>query len=581
MIFFDELFIIKRIISISNKGILFMKKFFKGLLITLVVLIILPIALLFIFVFDTGKMSITYDDNFTQQTMSQKLVVDSLDKTVSDKQIKFSLTEQDINNYIYAGIKNNDKLNQYLTQLAIDIKEDSYVLNVSGKAWFFETRAKLTTTLSKETVVSSDGEKEAFVLTVKKMTLGRLTKLKEVISFFLSRFINNETIDALTSSIHLHSDLKNSKLFIYTEDLREMINKGLTGGSGASDFYFSFINDFLDLNLINIDFYGGESLSIDVNLERLTGNDYDASLGENVYYPMNYDDTTTKLTINGEEKKLSLDVIREALTYLMNNQIVNMSNINQVSDFLFNGYNGTSAPDVNLTSIGIPVKETYKGFNLVTSEDVDELLTNAASTFDGYSISLDSFDIANLKESEINLFMKTQSALGNKFFLQREVADSQNKINYIALDNAYMNLYNGAAIVSVGLNINGLETWATLKMDADTSNTDAHKLVFKPADLYFGKASEKLALSDDSKKVIYETLAEAVNQSSFKFERDGKLTISFDSLFTNVINNIDTSNPIMAEYKTFLQNNADIKVVIEGDAVTDNSTVKIQAVRRA
>ena len=89
-----------------------MKKFFKGLLITLVVLIILPIALLFIFVFDTGKMSITYDDNFTQQTMSQKLVVDSLDKTVSDKQIKFSLTEQDINNYIYAGIKNNDKLNQ-------------------------------------------------------------------------------------------------------------------------------------------------------------------------------------------------------------------------------------------------------------------------------------------------------------------------------------------------------------------------------------------------------------------------------------------------------------------------------------
>ena len=164
-----------------------MKKFFKGLLITLVVLIILPIALLFIFVFDTGKMSITYDDNFTQQTMSQKLVVDSLDKTVSDKQIKFSLTEQDINNYIYAGIKNNDKLNQYLTQLAIDIKEDSYVLNVSGKAWFFETRAKLTTTLSKETVVSSDGEKEAFVLTVKKMTLGRLTKLKEVISLIMKQ----------------------------------------------------------------------------------------------------------------------------------------------------------------------------------------------------------------------------------------------------------------------------------------------------------------------------------------------------------------------------------------------------------
>ena len=558
-----------------------MKKFFKGLLITLVVMIILPIALLFIFVFDTGKMAVAYDDNFTQETMTKKLVVDSLDHTVDEKQIKFSITEQDINNYIHAAIKDNEQLNKYLTQLAIDIKEDSYVLNVSGKAWFFETRAKLTTTLSKETVVSADGEKEAFVLTVKKMTLGRLTKLKEVISFFLSRYINNETIDALTAAIHLHSDLKNSKLFIYTEDLRELINKGISGGSGTSDYYFSFINDFLDLNLVNIDFYGGESLSIDVNLERLTGNDYDASLGENVYYPMNYEDTTTKLTINGEEKKLSLDVIREACVSLMNQQLITMSDVNAVSDYLFNGYNGSNAPSANLSSIGITNKETYRGFNLVTSESIDEILRNAISTFDGYSLSLDSFDIAKLKESEINLFMKTQSALGNKFFLQREVADSQNKLNYIALDNAYMNIYGDAAIVSVGLNINGLETWTTLKMDADTSNTDPHKLVYKPANLYFGEASENLTVSDDSKKVIYETLAEAVDQSSFKFERDGTMTISFDSLFTSAINSIDTSNPVMAQYKSFLQNNADVSVVVEGDNVTDNSMIKIQAVRKA
>ena len=560
-----------------------MKKFFKGLLLTLVVLIILPIALLFIFVFDTGKMAVTYDDNFTQEAMSKKLVVDSLDNTVADKKVEFSISEQDINNYIHAAIKDNTLLNKYLTQLAIDIKEDSYVLNVSGKAWFFETRAKLTTTLSKETVVSADGEKEAFVLTVKKMTLGRLTKLKEVISFFLSRFINNETIDALTNSIHLHSDLKNSKLFIYTSDLREMINKGISGGSGTSDFYFSFINDFLDLNLINIDFYGGESLNIDVNLERLTGNDYDASLGENVYYPMNYDATTTKLLINGEEKKLSLDVIREALVYLMNqpNPTVNMSNINLVSAFLFNGYNGTNVVNgVDLSPIGITVPETYRGFNLVTSEDIDTILANASSTFDGYSMSLNSFDIAKLKESEINLFMKAQSALGHKFFLQREVSDGQNKINYIALDNAYMNLYGDAAIISVGLNINGLETWTTLKMDADLANTDTHKLVYKPGNLYFGKASENLTVSEESRKVIYETLAEAVDQSSFRFDRDGTMTISFDSLLTNAINGIDTSNPIMSQYKTFLQNNADISVTIEGDAVTDNSSVKIQAVRR-
>ena len=265
----------------------------------------------------------------------------------------------------------------------------------------------------------------------------------------------------------------------------------------------------------------------------------------------------------------------------MNQQLITKNEVNSVSDYLFNGYNGTNAPAANLSSIGIPVKETYQGFNLVTSESIDEILRNAISTFDGYSMSLNSFDIAKLKESEINLFMKTQSALGHKFFLQREVSDGQNKINYIALDNAYMNLYGDAAIISVGLNINGLETWTTLKMDIDKSNTDTHKLVYKPADLYFGKASEKLTVSDDSKKVIYETLAEAVDQSSFKFERDGTMTISFDSLFNSAINSIDTSNPVMAQYKTFLQNNADLSVTIEGDNVTDNSMVKIQAVRKS
>ena len=62
-----------------------MKKFFKGLIITLVVLIILPIALIFIFLFDTGKMKVNYDNNFAMEKWSQALVVDSLDHTVDQK----------------------------------------------------------------------------------------------------------------------------------------------------------------------------------------------------------------------------------------------------------------------------------------------------------------------------------------------------------------------------------------------------------------------------------------------------------------------------------------------------------------
>ena len=555
-----------------------MKKFFKGLIITLVVLIILPIALIFIFLFDTGKMKVTYDDNFAMDKWSQALVVDSLDHTVDEKKASFKVSEADINNILYSGIKNNTQIQKYLTQFAIDIQEDAYTLNVSGKFFFFETRVKLATKLSKGKV----DDKDAFILSVDKMSVGRLTQLKPIVMFFLNQFLTNETLDALTANLKLHTDLQNSRLYIYTEDLREMINQGINGGAGTSEFYFAFINNFLDLNLVNIDFYGGDSLSVDINLEPLTGNDYDASVGANVYYPMPYENALTKLTIDGEEKKLSLDVIRDAIAVLFNKGLITNANLSSLSNYLFNGYNGSNAPEYSLTDIGITVKEAYQGFNLVEASSIDDMLKNAVSNYDGYvtDISTTSFDIATLKESEINLFLKSQSCFGMKYFLNREVSEGNHKVNYIALDNAYMNIYGDTAIISVGLNINGLETYVTLKMIIDNSNADSSKLVYKVDKIYFGKESEGLFVSDETKNVIFETLAESVNQSSFKFEREGKMTISFDALLTTAINAIDTSSAIGLAYKEFLQNNATFSVAVDGNAVTDNSSVKIVATRR-
>ena len=572
---FDELFIFESIIVIIPwRGLPCMKKFFKGLIITLVVLIILPIALVFIFLFDTGKMNVKYNEDFTVEDWSKSLVVDSLDYAPTNAKAKFIVTEQDINNFIHSQIKNNTLLQKYLTQLAIDIKSDSYVLNVSGKAFFFETRAKLTAKLSKETI----GDKEAFVLSVDKMQLGRLSLLKPVIMFFLQTFVNNETIDALTNSIKLHTDLENARMYFYISDFREMLNKSVNGGSGTSEFYFSFINSFFDMNLVSIDFYADEALNVNVNLEPLIGNDYGEAAGENVYYPMKYEDTTTNLTIKGEEKKLSLNTIREAVTSLLDDRIIETKDMTAVSNYLFDGYNGSNAPEFNLTSIGINDKETYPGFALVNSPSIDEMLGDAITNFASYSPSINTFDIATVNENQINLFLKSQSALGIKYFLQRALGEGKNKVNYIAIDNAYMNIYGNNLVISVGLNLNGLETFLTIKMDLDTTaSTD--KLVYKVNKVYFGKEEKNLNISEDTRKVIFDTLADAVNNSSFKFDKNGTMTISFDGIIDSAIGAINTSNPLAAQYKSFLQNNADMKVVINGDNVTDNSVVKIQAVR--
>ena len=555
-----------------------MKKFLKFLIIFLVVVIVLPIALLFIFFFDTSKMSVTYDDAFTTEKWSSALVVDSLDNTTTEKRAKFQVTEEDVNNFINASIKDNAELKKYMTQLAVDIKDDSYVLNVSGKFLFFETRARFTCTLSKEKV----NDKDAYVLKVDKMALGRLSQLKNIVMFFVNQFVVDETIDEATAELHLHSDLANSRLYMYTTDLRDMLNKGMSGGNGTSNFYFAFINDFLDKNLVTVDFYGNESLNISVNLEPLTGNDFDSSVGSYVAYPMKYEDTKTQLNVNGQTKKLSLDTIREALVYLLDRRDIAVDDLTPISDFLFQGYKGTLPnKSEKLSAIGIANPETYQGFNLASDFSLDDTIKNSVADFSHYNLSGTVFDLVSLRESDINDFLKSQSVFGNKYLLHREVGSEKNKVNYIALDNAYINFFNETAIISVGLNINGLETMITLKMAEDKSNTNTHKLVYNPAKVYFGEEKAKLELSDDSKKVVFDTLAEAVNQDSFKFDNGGNLTISFDAIIDQAINSINSGSPAYDEaYKKFLKEESDMFIMVEGKKITDNSEIVIQAIRR-
>ena len=556
-----------------------MKKFFIALAVILTVFVILPVALTFILFFDTGKMNVTYDEHYSKEHMAQALVVDSLDNTVSDKVAKFSVSENDINNMIHEATKDNEEFNKYITQLAIDITDDSYVFNLSGRASFFETRAKLTATLRKEYVAYKGSEKEAYVFTIKGMSLGRVSGLKGVVMFFLKQFLNNSTIDTLTASLKLHTDLENSKIFIYSSDLRDLINEAVSEENGTSEFYFTFINDFFDHNLIELKAYDNNALTINVKLDKLTGNDY--GTGEYVYYKMPYEDTLTKLTINGTEKKLSLDVIREAIVSLLDDKLITTAQMSAVSDYLFNGYNGANAPECSLTSIGINNKETYQGFNLIAASSMDETFKNSVADFDGYSALQNAFDIVNLNESDINNYLKTRNIFGHKYFLQREIENGKNKVNYIALDNAYINFLEDKAIFSAGLNINGLETMITMPMNLDEDNSEGMSLVYSPDELYFGATPEdgvKLTLQTSTERVIFKTLKEAMGgetDKSFTFSEDGTLTISFDSIVNEAINGISSSK---AAYKAFLQNPAThFGISVVGDKVTDNAVIKISA----
>ena len=553
-----------------------MKKFFRGLIIILIVFVILPVAFVFIFIYDSSKMSVHYDKNFSKEEWGKALVVDSLDNTASEKIVRFEASESDINNLIRTSLKGNKEFNEYVTQLAVDITNDSYVVNLSAKWNFFETRLKLTAKLQKMIVTNNGIEEEAYVLTVDQMSLGKLPQLKDVVMFFLRQFLNSSTIDTLASSLKVHTDLKNACIFIYASDLRDILTESMGRKIGDnSEFYFTFINDFLDHNLLKFNFYNNNKFTVDIELEKLTGNDY--GTGEYVFdkYRMPYEATTTKLVVNGEEKTLSLDVIRDAMVSLLNNGVITTDNLTKVSNYLFNGYEVGNAPDCDLSSIGITNKTTYKGFD-IEKKSMDDIFKNDISSFPGYNITDPSFEIAQINELTVNDYLKSQKMLGMKYFLYREVEEGQYKLNYIALDNAYINLLADKAILSAGLNINGLETFVTIPMHLDEDNEDKSVLMFEADQLYFGGTDEnnkKLYLSGDTESLLFETLKDCIKDGTFSFSEEGVLTIDFNAIINDAKNMI--TDPA---YKSFL-NTALYEAKVEGNNVTDNSVIKIVATR--
>ena len=522
-------------------------------------------------------MKVTYDEAFDSDKWAESLVMDSLDNTVSEGAAKFSISESDVNNMLYQSYKDSEEMQQFVKQIAIDVRKNSYVFSISASLGFFNTRIQIVTNLSKGQVENRNGFLEdAYIFTIKDVVLGKVPGLKPLVMSILKQSIG-DSFSSGDSQFEIHADLDHSRFYVFASDFRNMIGNALGGGSGSSNFYTSFIYDFLDNDLVDVDFYSNEALTIKVQLDKLTGNDYDE--GQYVYYNMPYENTTTKLTINNQQKKLSLDTIREALVSLMDQGLIEESNLNLVSEYLFNGYHDDNAPDCDLNSIGITDKNTYQGFNVVTPLSVDDLIRNSVSSFDGYSPILTSFDIANLKEDDVNTFLHSQNLFGNKFFLTREVSDGKYKTSYIALDNAYINLTSNGAIISAGLNINGLETNVTMLMDIDAENSKNAKLAYTVNEIYYGSTDgegNRITANDGTKGLLFQTLKNSVNSEAFTFTEDGLFIMDFSDLITQGINLIGAGQE---EYRDFLLSGAKYSVKVVGDNVTDNSVIRVTASR--
>lgn len=556
------------------------KKSKAGLIIFLIFLtifIIIP-GVLLLLIYDNGMMNITYDEAFNNEKFSQSLVNDSLDNVAETGYAEFSVSESDLNNIIYSSYKDNDQVRKYVKQVAVDIKDDEYVFYLSAEVFnFYKTRVKLVTKFEKAMVEDEGGvNKEAYVFTIKSASLGKLP-VKDLATFLLKKFAGDNIKNLFHDTpLKLNIDLDKSRLYIFTEDFASIVDTALANGSSDyGEFLHAIISDFLKSQLLEIGTFGNEALTARIKLDEITGNDYGE--GQYVYYKMPYETTTTKLTVNNQQKQLSLETIKEALVVLLNDGLITKEKLNDVSEYLFNGYHDNNAPDCSLNIIGINNKETYKGFNLPLGYSVTDIIQNGIVTFTDFDTSLNSFNIANLTEKDVNDYLHSQYVFGNKFFLTSEVETGKYKTSYVALDNTYINFTEDGAVLSVGLNINGLETILTMLMDYDTSLSNGTKLVYDTNELYFGATKEddsRVSASAGTKSLIFKTLKGSITDEAFVFSEDGKLTIDFSQVINTAVNSLPAG-----PYKSFLQSQSTLGVEVEGNTIAENTVIKVIASR--
>ena len=279
------------------------------------------------------------------------------------------------------------------------------------------------------------------------------------------------------------------------------------------------------------------------------------------------------------------DVIREAVVHLLNHGLIQTTEMSAVSDYLFNGYDSANpnAPACDLSTIGITEKTLYTGFkDIMVETSMDNILISRVATFPDYSDGINSFNLVDIKESDVNEYMKSQHMLGIKYFLERTMEDGKHKVNYIALDNAYINLFDDKAVLSAGLNVNGLETTVTLPMVKNEADSSGSCLVYDAEPLYYGatpEGGEPLTLEPETEALIFNTLKDAIKDESFFFLADGKLKIDFAAIINDAISSINTGNAVYdAAYKAFL-NNANYEISVVGDTVDLNSSIKVVANR--
>lgn len=455
----------------------------KIFLIVLLVIIVLPIALAY---------ALLYDGNTKQTEVSSDFSITEYANTIMTDSLDFSLDENP-----RASIRVGDVLFDNLLSLALQ-KLPSAATSVVKKAYvqiynndtyefyvdllgypIFKSRLKLVTTLTQSP------NKDTLYLTITDIAIGRLGGLTWVATSFLSDSLFNDLFK--NAGLSIKCDLANKRFSYKVEDLFADIANFITGDSKLdSEMIINIAKEF-SLNKLLYVHTVDNKLSIDMDLSKIETNSYVNPLWDFITLKdgITIDDIVAQMKSDLKDGSLSPDhnACKAYFESKYQNAIEGIEDVKKDPKFfekaIVNSTKISGTPQTGITGSG------------------------------------------SLAESIFNKFIRASAIMGEAFLFKYKDKKGDYKINYIAIDNAYVDIYNSHLYIVIKLNINGFRTTMSCISELETSN-DQFQLRFNIKEIDYGEIKSTKHLMDTVKKFVHDAfISGTILDGTISVDTDG------------------------------------------------------------
>jgi hypothetical protein len=495
-----------------------MKKLLLGILIPVVILGG-GAATVYFLLKDNSTPSYQMTSKTTETIMNEKLLM-AFQSTKEAHKISYEFSQDDFNQVIALAYEQNDSnIKKCLRGVEMKIDGNTYHIYVYATVGILDTKLDLSCTFT--------SDEENYYLNIDSIRIGKLSKLKQWGLSILKSIMSEEKLNSAFSvdGIQMKADLGNERFVYSKKDCQSDLVSLLEKQTGEKTLMKSVISNFINMNLLSLDFTSKVQAVIDLE-------------------PLNWNDTYCNSANMLSSDSLNLDTKKNQVKTLLEEGKIDLDNShpNMVFSFLARGYSSLDddskayIDSIDMSSIGFKdalSKKSYVGYQPSSVDIRNEVIGSATG---GTLFSNDGF---HLGEGEINLYLQSQGILGYGYLLAGKVDDSY-VLNYITLNNAYVDFINKGEDsymnMVVGLSVNGYETSLILE-NKKTGNLD-YGITLKNENIYFGCKE----IDSDLKDQLYTLIKDNLPSDGFlRFDGNGNFQLNFESYLKDSISLIEST----------------------------------------